>query len=231
MITLRFPRTYKKMKLSAVSVAVAMFILFPNACNLQAHEIRSSHNIGHDILVSFKYKKPDKVYDPNVLFKSLRETVIALGGEPHHARVLFHAGREFEIDPFFIASVTFVESNFRPRIQSNRNAKGLMQLRPVVLEVLGVTNPWDPYQNIMAGTAYLRHCFERYSMHENSTYLALAAYNIGPGQPRKLENSEAASRFVKKVLTVYNKLSSDPVGCTRNSLNAEMMANRFAGVQ
>lgn len=196
-----------------------------------AYERGHPHHIGQDILISFKHKKSVKASKSQALFVKLRDTVIAIGGEAHHARVLFHAGREFEIDPFFLASLAFVESNFRPKIKSNRNAKGLMQLRPVVLEVLGVTNPWDPYQNVMAGAAYLRHCFERYSKYENSTYLALAAYNIGPGNTRKLESSEAASRFVKKVLTVYNRLTSDASRCTRHILNTEVASIKVAGVR
>lgn len=217
--------------MSKVSATTLVMILTMTVCDVVAHEHKYSSGIGQDILVSFKHKKSAKRESPHILFTRLRETVLALGGEAHHARVLFQAGHEFEIDPFFLASVAFVESNFRPNICSNRNAKGLMQLRPVVLEVLGVTNPWDPYQNVMAGAAYLRHCFERYSKYDNSTFLALAAYNIGPGGIRKLENSESASRFVKKVLTVYNKLSTNPLNCTRNSLNREMLLSRMAGAQ
>lgn len=217
--------------MTRVSAATLTIVLAISVCDVIAHEHKYSSSIGQDILVSFKLKKSVKRESPHSLFARLRETVLALGGEAHHARVLFQAGHEFEIDPFFLASVAFVESNFRPKIQSGRNAKGLMQLRPVVLEVLGVTNPWDPYQNVMAGAAYLRHCFERYSKYDNSTFLALAAYNIGPGGVRKLENSEPASRFVKKVLTVYNKLSTDPLNCTRNSLNNEMALNRLAGAR
>ncbi len=214
--------------MSKASTIAVLIILVMAVCELGAHEHKYSHGIGQDILVAFKHKKNVKRESPHVFFSRLRETVLAMGGEAHHARVLFHAGREFEIDPFFLASVAFVESNFRPKIRSNRNAKGLMQLRPVVLEVLGVTNPWDPYQNIMAGAAYLRHCFERYSKYDNSTFLALAAYNTGPGKAGKLEKSEPASRFVKKVLTVYNRLSNDCSGLTRNSLNNEIAANRLA---
>lgn len=219
------------MGLNRNTKGMLVLILTFFALEARAHDHKPAQGFGQDILVSFKHQKTVRKDSLHGLFTRLRETVVAIGGEPHHARVLFHAGRDFEIDPFFLASVAFVESNFRPNIKSNRNAKGLMQLRPVVLEVLGVTNPWDPYQNVMAGAAYLRHCFERYSKYDNSTYLALAAYNIGPGRPQKLEQSESASRFVKKVLTVYNRLSSDPSRSSRHSLNAELVENRIAGVR
>ena len=146
--------------------------------------------------------------------ESLKSVVSSLGGKPDYARILILAGREFHIDPVFIAAVTHVESSFRPRAASCRNARGLMQLRPIVLEVLGVTDPWDPHQNIMAGAAYLQNCFERYKHCANSTHLALAAYNIGPGPVEKLNRSEAARRFVRKVLHVYNRLTDSPIPMT-----------------
>lgn len=141
----------------------------------------------------------------------IREIVRLLGGKPHYAETIIKAGREFEVDPVLIASLVFVESSFRPDAVSNRNARGMMQLRPIVLEVLGVTDPLDPHENIMAGTAYLRNCFERYAQHPNSTFLALAAYNIGPGSTNKLTSSDAAHRFVQKVLKVYNRMSDEPI--------------------
>ena len=131
--------------------------------------------------------------------RRLRKVVCALGGKSHHAPIFLKAGKKFEIDPIFLVAVTHVESSFRPRARSGKDACGLMQLRPIVTKAFGVTNPWDPRQNIMGGAAYLRTCFYRYRKHSNSTFLALAAYNIGPGPAEKLRKSPAAKRFVKKV--------------------------------
>ncbi len=104
-----------------------------------------------------------------------------------------------------------------------------MQLRPIVLEVLGVSDPWDPHQNIMAGTAYLRNCFERYQHFPNSTYLALAAYNIGPGPVEKLNSSDAAGRFVRKVLQVYNRLTDSPIPITGKAVKDVERSGRSVG--
>jgi len=145
----------------------------------------------------------------------LEEAVRQLGGKAHHARILLSAGREFRIDPVFLAAVAHVESSFRPRVSSKLGARGLMQLRPTVIHVLGVIDPWDPQENIMAGAAYLLHCFERYAKHPNSTYLALAAYNIGPGPVEKLTRSDPAKRFVHKVLTAYNSVAEDQIPVKR----------------
>jgi len=147
--------------------------------------------------------------------KRLKTVVCSLGGKPHHAPILLKAGKKYEIDPVFLAAVTHVESSFRPRARSGKGACGLMQLRPIVTKAFGVNDPWDPHQNIMGGAAYLRTCFQRYAKHSNSTFLALAAYNIGPGPAEKLNGSPAAKRFVKKVLLVYNRFTSEPIRISR----------------
>jgi membrane-bound lytic murein transglycosylase MltF len=147
--------------------------------------------------------------------KRLKEVVCALGGQTHHAPILLRAGKKFEIDPVFLAAVTHVESSFRPRARSGKGACGMMQLRPIVSKAFGISDPWDPHQNIMGGAAYLRTCFRRYAKHSNSTFLALAAYNVGPGPAEKLAGSPAAKRFVKKVLLVYNRFTSEPIRMSR----------------
>jgi soluble lytic murein transglycosylase-like protein len=161
--------------------------------------------------------------------ENLKSVVSSLGGRPDYAQILIMAGREFHVDPVFIAALTHVESSFKPRAASGRNARGLMQLRPIVIEVLGVTDPWDPHQNIMAGTAYLRDCFERYKHCPNSTYLALAAYNIGPGPVEKLNRSDAAGRFVRKVLRVYNRLTDSPIPMTGKAAKGLERSARYLG--
>jgi soluble lytic murein transglycosylase-like protein len=134
-----------------------------------------------------------------------------LGGAPELARSLLTAARTYEMDPLFIAAVTFVESSFKPNAKSSRGARGLMQIKPVVMEIMGVSDPWDPHQNVMAGSGYLRYCFERYRHLPNATFLALAAYNVGPGKADKLAQSEPAKRFVNKVLRIYNALTEKQV--------------------
>jgi soluble lytic murein transglycosylase-like protein len=61
---------------------------------------------------------------------------------------------------------------------STAGAQGLMQLMPALAEELGVSDPFDPRQNIMAGTRYLSQLL---TFHNGDIPLALASYNAGPG--------------------------------------------------
>ena len=81
---------------------------------------------------------------------------------------------------------------------------GLMQLMPDTASDLGVTDPFDPVQNIFGGAKYLSDCMETFK----NLGLALAAYNAGPGKVAKLKRVpmiEETQQYVKDII-YYKKL-------------------------
>lgn len=92
--------------------------------------------------------------------------------------IIAKASRRYGVDTGLIKAVIKAESDFNPRAVSSAGARGLMQLMPATARGLGVDDSFDPEQNVMAGTRFLRDLLNRYNGDIDST---LAAYNWGPG--------------------------------------------------
>ena len=88
------------------------------------------------------------------------------------------AAEEHSLPPELIHSVIKVESNYDPFAVSGKGALGLMQLIPATARRFGVTDVFDPSDNIQGGAKYLKYLLELY--HDDYA-LALAAYNAGEG--------------------------------------------------
>jgi soluble lytic murein transglycosylase-like protein len=81
-----------------------------------------------------------------------------------------------------IRAVIAEESGARPCAVSWKGAQGMMQLMPATSEQFGVKDPFDPKQNVEAGTKLLKQLLTKYN---NDVNLALAAYNAGEGRVDK----------------------------------------------
>jgi soluble lytic murein transglycosylase-like protein len=81
------------------------------------------------------------------------------------------------MDPALIRAVMAAESAFHPFAVSRTGAEGLMQLMPELSNEMGVSNAFDPRENIMGGVRYLKRLLD---YHNGDLDLALASYNAGP---------------------------------------------------
>ena len=103
--------------------------------------------------------------------------------KPEIAALVEEAARVNRVDPLLVHSVIAVESHYDSHAVSSKGAEGLMQLMPPTARMLGISNSFDPRQNIEAGVRYLKYLQNLY--HDDT--LALAAYNAGPKAVEKFK--------------------------------------------
>lgn len=110
------------------------------------------------------------------------------------------ASQTYNVPENLLRAVAKTESGFRADAVSHCGAQGIMQLMPATAQSLGVTDAFDPEQNIMGGAKYLGSLLSRYG----DTKLALAAYNAGSGNVAKyggIPPFEETQKYVEKVLS------------------------------
>ncbi len=98
-----------------------------------------------------------------------------------YGSIIYREAVRNNLSPELVAAVIESESDFRPRLVSNKNALGLMQIIPETGRLMGAEDLFNPAQNVAAGTKYLRYLFDRFP----DQRLALAAYNAGEGNVEK----------------------------------------------
>ena len=114
------------------------------------------------------------------------------------------AASKYGVDAKFLKSIAKCESDFSPECTSSSGAMGIMQLMPQTAASLGVTNAYDPYQNIMGGARYIS---EKLAQYNGDKSLALAAYNAGSGNVAKyggIPPFKETQNYVAKVMAYYN---------------------------
>ncbi len=109
---------------------------------------------------------------PQVNFGTLRLNTTAFDTE------VKAAAREFGVDEAVIRAIMHAESAYNPNALSRVGAQGLMQLMPATARRFGVTNAFDPQQNIRGGVQYLAWLLKRFN---GNLTLAAAGYNAGEG--------------------------------------------------
>ena len=107
--------------------------------------------------------------------------------------------REHGLAPELIKAVALVESGFDTHAVSPKGAQGLMQLMPATARQYGVSDAFDPLQNLRAGTIHLRKLMDEF---DGDLTLALAAYNAGAGAVRRhggVPDYRETQEYVRKV--------------------------------
>jgi soluble lytic murein transglycosylase-like protein len=115
------------------------------------------------------------------------------------------------VEPNLLRAVIVVESGFNSRAVSKRGAVGLMQLMPATAIRFGVSNPYDPKQNVHAGARYLKLLIDRFGQ---DVRLALAAYNAGEEavdrNGGRIPPIAETMAYVPRVMKIYRMLAEQP---------------------
>jgi soluble lytic murein transglycosylase-like protein len=123
-----------------------------------------------------------------------------------HSGMIDYMANRYKLPKSLIHAVITAESAYDSNAVSRAGAVGLMQLMPGTARRYGVKNRRNPYQNISAGTQYLRDLL---IMYDNNLQLVLAAYNAGEGAVKKYNNTippyKETQNYVKKVIAYYHK--------------------------
>ena len=132
---------------------------------------------------------------------------------------LLNFADRYDVDPRLVVSMIIAESEFDPNCTSHSGAKGLGQLMPETARDLGVSNAYDPVQNLGGSVAYLRSRLDRFrdksmpggGMSIEQAALAMAAYNAGENAVKKYNGIppyRETQAYVRRVISLYRQLCS-----------------------
>jgi soluble lytic murein transglycosylase-like protein len=186
----------------------------------------------HDAQSTITFDDPASTIKPTALVYDSSGTSTANLGSPLRGYTtgsaqidgyLIDAGTRNGIDPLLLYSIMHQESSFKSHAVSPKGARGLMQLMPGTAMRFGVTNIFDPRQNIEGGARYVRFLLERF---EGDVNLTLAGYNAGEGAVEKygwrIPPYSETQEYVRRISRRYTLLR-DP--------NAALYAQRVSAAQ
>ncbi len=116
---------------------------------------------------------------------------------------IFKSSEQYQVDPYLIKAIIMTESSYNPKAVSYRGAKGLMQLMPATARELGVSDCFNPEDNIDGGVKYISILLDRF---DGKIDLALAAYHAGSAKVRKYNGVppfRTTRKYIKKVNRYY----------------------------
>jgi Rod binding domain-containing protein len=158
----------------------------------------------------------DKAFIPS---KTSTDTQSLQNGISQWQTYINEASRKFGVDTNLIAAVIAQESAGNPSAVSPKGAKGLMQLMDSTASEVGVSQVFQPRQNILGGTKYLRQLLDKYNGDET---LALASYNAGPAAVDKYNGVppyDETRRYVENVKALKRGFSTQSATAAKETTN------------
>ena len=135
-------------------------------------------------------------------------------------KFIVESGQRNSVDPLLLYAIMHQESSFKRNAMSYKGARGLMQLMPFTASRFGVTNIWDPKQNIEGGARYMKFLLDLFS---GDVRLALAGYNAGEGAVMKygyeVPPYSETQEYVRRIGRRYSLMRDPQAAVNATALN------------
>ncbi len=189
------------------SAAVACFLLFSTLIVLNSVSAEIYSYVDENGVLHFSNAPTSSRYRYTGPENTRYASVYYPAGPQLHAydTIIQEAAGLYDIRFELIKAMIHAESNFDSTAISRAGAMGLMQIMPANLNALGVKDPFNPRDNVMGGTRYLKSLMTKYN---SDLSLVLAAYNAGPGavdKYRTIPPYPETQKYVSKVLSLYSR--------------------------
>ena len=187
-------------KFSKIFVLSAIFILIATVISVHADIYMYIDNNG---VMHFTNAPTSNEHDYKVYIKERTSISNKFHSTDKFDELISDASRKYDVDSRLLKAMIKAESDFDPRAISRKGAMGLMQIMPENFEMLNLENPFDPWQNIRAGTQYFKKLYERFN---GKLALSLAAYNAGPtavDRYKRIPPYQETEEYVRRVLRYY----------------------------
>jgi soluble lytic murein transglycosylase-like protein len=193
-----------------VIVLISAVLVLEGAAQADIYTFTDENGVVHFTNIKPSSKKKFKVYLETPEKRKAKKGVVPIPAkdkspERYHRydAHIEEASKLYKIPEPLVRAVIRVESDYDPNVVSVCGAQGLMQLMPGTADRMGVEKPFDPRQNILGGTRYLRILA---NMFEGDVILTIAGYHAGEGNVVKyggVPPFKTTVGYVKKVLKYY----------------------------